>query len=78
MNSISVTNLIVAAGQDFGSAVIIIFGAVLVIAGGFILFKVGWGYIRNMPGDWGYNSQRKSFRFGRGKSVAIPPGGRII
>lgn len=69
MNVTSVKNLILSVTHDFGSALLILLGAVIVIGIGFLIFKLGWGYIRNMPGDWGYDSQRKSYRFGRGKVV---------
>lgn len=78
MDSNSALSLILGALTTFGESVGIILGASIVIGLGVLVFSVGWGYIRNMPGDWGYDSQRKSWRPGRGKSVEIPKGGRIF
>lgn len=78
MNFSNVRDLILETAGNFGITMLEILGVVLGIMVAFLVFKIGWGLIRNMPGDWGYNSQRKSYRFGRGKSVPIPQGGRII
>lgn len=78
MNFITAKNLIVNIASSFSLTIFKVFVVVIGIAIAFLVFKIGWGLIRNMPGDWGYNSQRKSYRFGRGKSVSIPAGGRII
>jgi len=74
MNSQSTLNLILETAEKFGLSLIGILGTIILIGVGYLVYKVGWGYIRNMPGDWGYNSQRKSFRWGHGSSVKIKSG----
>lgn len=78
LNSGSAVGLLRDTANEFGLVLLIILGAVIGIAIGVLVFKVGYGYIRNMPGDWGYNPSRKSYRFGRGKSIQPGAHGRII
>jgi len=78
MNAESIREVIIGAIADYGSEILLILGSVLGIAVAFLVFKIGWGYLRNTPGDWGYNPHRKSWIMGRGKSVDIPTGGRIF
>jgi len=44
MNSITVTNLIIDSTTNYGTALLTILGAVLVIGVGMLVFKWGWNY----------------------------------
>jgi len=43
----AVKNLLLVAIRDFGTSLLLIVGAVLVIAVGALIFKVGWGWIND-------------------------------
>jgi len=77
MNADSAKTVILSALGDYSIALFYICGAVLTIGVGYLVYKIGWGYIRNMPGDWTYNSQRASYRFGHGKKVAVHSGNML-
>jgi len=75
MNSDATLNLILDALTEYGSNLLYILGSLVLVLGvGFLIYKVGWGYIRNMPGDWTYNSQRSSYRLGGGRNVKVKSG----
>jgi len=54
--------LITSALGDWGKMLLIIMGAVMVIGVGILIVRLGYGYIRNLPGDLGYDPSRKSRR----------------
>lgn len=74
MNASSARELIVNSIVDYGDNMLLIFGAFVIIGLGFVLYKLGWGYIRNMPGDWTYDSQRASYQIGHGRNVKVRSG----
>jgi len=74
MNATSARELIVNKLVEYGDNMLLILTTVVGVALGFVLYKLGWGYIRNMPGDWTYDSQRASYRFGRGRNVKVRSG----
>lgn len=74
MNATSARELIVNKLVEYGDNLLLILAGVIGIGLGFLLYKLGWGYIRNMPGDWTYDSQRASYRIGRGRNVQVKSG----
>jgi len=51
MNAINTKNLIVNAIASFGTSMIIILGAVLVIGVEYLVFKTGWKRIKEIASD---------------------------
>lgn len=71
------TKILLREISVYGEVVLQILGAIIAIGIAYLIFSIGWQLIRNMPGDFGYNSQRASYRFGHGK-VIKPHSGNML
>jgi len=51
MGTSSATYLVLGAATDFGYAALVILGSVIILSGGFLVFRWGWKTVLRMAGD---------------------------